>query len=320
MAPETRDRAAAERPVFTRQDAWFLLELPLLAAIATLLPETGWRRLCVRLERLKAAIGAFSPARIEAGLRLLRGAATAPEDAIRVAAARSEHHLQILRELIRGWSAPIELSGAEHVAAARREGRGAVLWVAHFSFNALAAKKALHAAGFAVAHLSRPEHGFSKSRFGIAWLNPLRIRSELRFLDGRIVIDRDRPAAAMLRAQQRLLDNGIVSITAGAWEGARPARVTIAGAELALSTGAPGLAHVTGAALLPVYTVRDEGSLAIAVIVGSPIPVDRAAGRKPAVAAAAQEFANRLAPYVERHPLQWRDWEKLRRASDPPER
>src|SRR5258708_27064500 len=111
-----RRRVFAERPRFTRQDAWFLLELPLLAAIATLVPESGWQRICLRLERLKASLGWFSPARIRDGLALRRAAP--PDDALRGAAARSEHHLQILREFLWGWSAPLEAVGVEHVADA----------------------------------------------------------------------------------------------------------------------------------------------------------------------------------------------------------
>jgi len=313
-----RHRPVAKRPLFTRQDSRFLLELPLLAAIATFVPESRWRSICVGLERLKARLGWFSPRRIRDGLALMRGPATADDDAQRVAAARSEHHLQILREFFWGWSAPLELEGAEHLAEAMRAGRGAVLWVAHFSFNSLAAKKALHKAGFAVAHLSRPEHGFSTSRFGIAALNPIRVRTERRFLAERIIVERAQPATAMRRAQRQLLDNRLVSITAGAWEGALLATVAVGGVELELSTGAPGLAHVVGAPLLPVFTVRDEGTLRIAVIVGPPIEIDRARDRKMAVADAAQLFADRLAPFVDRYPLQWRDWEKLRRPSGPP--
>jgi lauroyl/myristoyl acyltransferase len=313
-----RHRPVARRPLFTRQDSRFLLELPLLAAIATFVPETRWRSICVGLERLKARLGWFSPGRIRDGLTLMRGPATAGDDALRVAAARSEHHLQILREFFWGWSAPLELEGAEHLAEALRAGRGAVLWVAHFSFNSLAAKKALHQAGFAVAHLSRPEHGFSTSRFGIAVLNPIRVRTERRFLAERIIVERARPSTAMRRAQRQLLDNRLVSITAGAWEGALLATVAVGGVELELSTGAPGLAHVVGAPLLPVFTVRDEDTLRIAVIVGPPIDVDRVVERKRAVADAAQRFADRLAPVVARYPLQWRDWEKLRQPTGPP--
>src|SRR5262249_13135228 len=96
--------------------------------------------------------------------------------------------------------------------------------------------------------------------------------------------------------------------------GALVATVAIGPVELELSTGAPGLAHVADAALLPVFTVRDAGARLIRVIVGPPIPVDRGVDRKTAVADATQRFADRLAPFVARHPLQWRDWEKLRRS------
>ena len=54
------------------------------------------------------------------------------------------------------------------------------------------------------------------------------------------------------------------------------------------------------------------------MIVGPPIPIDRAIYRKAAAVDAAQRFADRLAPFVERYPLQWRDWEKLRRPMAAP--
>jgi lauroyl/myristoyl acyltransferase len=305
----------AERPLFTRQDAWFLLELPVLFFVATFVPERRWASVCYRLERLKARIGAFSPRSIERGLALAgTDAVRCREDAFRIAATRSEHHIQIVREFFWGWRTPITLEGADNIRAALAEGRGAVLWVAHFSFNALASKKALHDAGFHVSHLSRPEHGFSKSRFGIAWLNPIRVKAELRYLDGRVIIDRARPTSAVQRGRKLLAENRIISITAGAWEGAQVARVRVGGVALELSTGAPGLAWLTGAALLPVFTIRDEATLQMKVIVGEAIRVDQGAGRDAALLAATQTFADRLRPYAEAHPLQWRDWEKIEKA------
>jgi hypothetical protein len=62
------------------------------------------------------------------------------------AAGRSEHHVQILRELCPArWTPRLALDGADHVDRALAQGRGAVLWVAHFCFNALASKMALAA-------------------------------------------------------------------------------------------------------------------------------------------------------------------------------
>jgi lauroyl/myristoyl acyltransferase len=309
---KSRRLSAGNRPYFTRDDASFLLEFPVLFLTAALIPEEHWHRVTLRLERIKSALRRFSPDKIKRGLRLLPGAPQDADAALKIAATRSEHHLQIIRDYFFGWSAPVDLVGREHVDAALAAGRGAVLWVAHFSFNALAAKKAFHEAGFAVSHLSRPEHGFSKSRFGIAFLNPLRVNAELRYLKGRIIIDRAKPAAAVTRGQKELKANGIISITAGAWEGAKIATVDVHGAALDLSTGAPGLAVMTGAALLPVFTVRSPGTTRIAVVVGEPIPVDRGTDRDEKMLNATQIFADRLAPYIDSHPIQWRDWEKIR--------
>src|SRR6187402_535688 len=98
-----------------------------------------------------------------------------------------------------------------------------------------ASKKALASAGKRAWHLSQPEHGFSTSRAGIATVNRLRVRAELRYLAGRILIDRAKPMANTLAAQRSLHRNGIVSITAGAWEGQRVATVSLLGGTLDLA-------------------------------------------------------------------------------------
>ena len=204
-----------------------------------------------------------------------------------------------------------QLLGATHLDAALADGHGVVLWVAHFCFNALATKKALHLAGHRVWHLSRPEHGFSKSTLGIAALNPIRVRAEIGHLAGRIVFERDKPLAATLAAQRLLRKNGILSITAGAWEGGRLAQIDILGGSLELAVGAPGLARLTGAALLPVFTVRGEGEDTIRVIIESPLAVPAEGGMDEALQDAARQFGNRLENYVRRYPIEWRDWKNL---------
>jgi lauroyl/myristoyl acyltransferase len=81
---------------------------------------------------------------------------------------------------------------------------------------------------------------------------------------------------------------------------------------LDLATGAPGLALMTGSALLPVFTVRNEGSVAIRVIVDRPIANAADMSRDDALLAMSEEFGRRMAPFVKAYPLQWRDWEKIR--------
>jgi len=318
MTIRRRKRDPAARPWVTGDDVRFVAELPLLAAMALVLPEPRWQAACRRLEAAKARLRWFDPdpvARTAARVLGERGAGfDARGFALDSAAGRSEHHVQILRELCPArWTPRLALDGADHVDRALAQGRGAVLWVAHFCFNALASKMALAGAGHRAWHLSRPEHGFSKSRVGIATLNRLRVRAELRHLAGRILIDRARPMSATLAAQRVLRRNGAVSITAGAWEGQRVAATALLGGTLELAVGAPGLARLAGAPLLPVFTVRDDDGT-LRVIVEPAIEVARDGDADAALDAAAQAFAARLDAYVRRFPAQWRDWKSLRTA------
>ena len=161
----------------------------------------------------------------------------------------------------------LHLEGAAHLDSALAAGRGAVLWVANFCFNALATKKSLHDAGYRLWHLSRPEHGFSKSTAGIALYNGIRTGAERQQLEGRIVFERDRPGAAAVTAMRVLAQNGILSITAGDWEGQRIAGIDVCGGKLHLAVGAPRFARLAGAALLPVFTVRGADRQTISVVI-----------------------------------------------------
>ena len=245
----------------------------------------------------------FSPGAILRGLRLVLGEKADLDTAFRVAATRTEHHVQIVREFAFGWDAPLFLHGSENLQTALQGGRGAILWIAHFSFNALATKKALHSAGFVAYHLSRPEHGFSKSRFGIRFLNPIRVRAERRYLRDRIIIERTMPGRSLLHARKHLAANEIISITAGAWEGAQTATVSIVGCQLELSVGAPGLAHLTGAPLLPVYTAPGIQPTARSTSRSTRRSnVDRSLPRDELALAAAQMFADRGSAPCSRQP------------------
>jgi hypothetical protein len=317
MSVELRTMKVSSRDLFTKVDAFFSLELPVLFAISWLVPERRWRNACYWLERIKSKLGFFSPhvvANISSKvLRSRQDGVDATEFALRHAASRSEHHLQILQaHRPGGWRARLELEGEENLRQALTAGNGAVLWIAHFSFNALATKKAVSDAGFKVWHLSRPEHGFSKSRFGIRFFNPIRVKAELKYLGGRIIIDRADPRKAKDGAKKILSENGIISITAGAWEGRRVTRANLLGGTLELATGAPDFARRCNAALLPAFTVRDDTTGMIKVIVDRPIVAPAGLEAADQYAAMTQEFVDRLVPYILAYPEQWRDWKSLK--------
>ena len=226
---------------------------------------------------------------------------------------RIEHSFQYFREYRPGgWRIPHAVEGLEHLAEARASGGGVVLWMAHFVFHGLAAKKLLGEAGFRVHHVSRPEHGFSKTAFGIRVLNPLRVRVEDRYLASRILIGATDQRAIGERIRGLLRDGEIVSITAGAWEGRRIARVPFLGGHYPLATGAPALAHAEGATLIPVFCWRgDAPDGRLTLRVDRPIGMPAGAGRQQAIDHALAEFVDRHDAVMRAAPGEWRGWNYL---------
>ena len=109
-----------------------------------------------------------------------------------------------------------------------------------------------------------------------------------------------------------LRKNGILSITAGAWEGQRLAEIDLLGGKLELAVGAPGLARLAGAALLPVFTVRGPDADVIRVVIEAPLSIPGDDSTDLALLAATRQFGALLERYIHRFPLEWRDWKSLK--------
>lgn len=306
---ETRVRRAQVRPLIELADIKLALALPFYLLLALFVPEPRWQNLCRWIVGHKNSRGDIQLAgAVRAGAL---SSAQADLIAAELQAFRLEHYFQYLREFCPGgWRATLVLDGLEHLEQAIAAGRGAIVWVGHTVFHGLALKKSVNGAGFRLNHLSRREHGFSKTRFGIAVLNPIRSRIEDRYLRRRIVIERGAEERAVRAAARELAANGIVSITAGDWEGRQIAHLPLMGGTASLATGAPALAHATGAALLPAFVVRQGDT--IRVFITSPIGMDRRGARNDQVAAAMIEYVARLLPVIQDYPGQWRGWAYLR--------
>jgi len=198
---------------------------------------------------------------------------------------------------------PVDVSGVAHLEHALAGGRGAILWVGRFTWASLISKVGLHRAGFAVTHLSRPEHGFGSSPFAVTRLNPIWISVEDRFLRERVVMAPGGEVAALRALRRRLDANGVVSISVGA-QGARAVPVPFAGGELRLATGPMTLSVSSGAPLMPVFAGRDEGGR-FRVAVEPPLDLRTDDSRTRWQEEAASAYAQRLEPWVHRWPGQW---------------
>jgi predicted LPLAT superfamily acyltransferase len=312
-----RRRNLGARPLWERSDIAIAGSLLTLLPPAWLLPERSWFQLCRAICRVPGVVDRTTLDRTIHGIRgALAGIAPARAAAIALdlQAAVYELRMQNLRSWRPGgWQPDITLQGEEHLARATARGKGVILWVAHFAFNSGITKMVLQRRGHRVSHLSRPEHGFSKTRFGIACLNPVRCVPEDRHLAERIVYERRAPSTAMRRMVRALSRGEIVSITAGAWEGSGLVEGSLLGGTLSIATGAPRLALLTGAELLPVFSIRTrEGRFT--TIIEAPIAVPPSATPDEACSGAVAEYLARHEPWIGQFPEQWRGWKEWRSA------
>ncbi len=301
-------------PAFTSTDASVLAGLPFLALVSRLVPAGNWPAVARTLSPLAVGDLAPSPKAAAAAIRQTLGAHR-PEltghDVLKGMAAEGIlTFLQVLRSYPGGrWTPRVRALNFERVDAGLARGRGVVLWVAHGFHGHLSAKIAFRKAGLQVTHLSHPSHGFSASRFGIRYLNRLQTRVEDPFIAERVLLPVGGQNTALNVLARRLRANGVVSITGQRGTGRTVAAPFLAG-EIRLAPGAPAMAQMTGAALLPVFAFRGEDNV-IDVAVEPAIEIQADRPRDEAVGMAVRSYARMLEDYVLRYPKQWLGWVQL---------
>jgi len=311
--------APPARPLVTAKDIYEVPRLAVQGVLAWSLPESAWWP----LSRLFGEVNAAThPERTRSETAqvttVLRGM---PEkvDPRRVAvenwANRYEERFHYMRAWRPGgWEPAIDILGGEHVSAALHKGRGIILWAGNFSFNDLIAKIAWRRLGLAVSHFSRPIHGFSTTRFGVRYLNAVRRGIEDRYLGERLMAEDHETQMALQRLRDSLKANGAISITVGN-KGRHTAPANFLGARIILATGPLAMGRTTGAAVLPVSTLR-LATGRFEVTIGEPVEVKDGADGKPDYAGAVQAYADWVTPFVLRDPGQWRGWRYTKPASD----
>ena len=308
-------KAAKTRKEVSKGDAAIVFRLFVSLGIAWVLPRKWWPSLARHTSRLGAFLAGKTTAAVASRMARALGD-NSGETSARLAsdlhAARYEVAFQCLRGYRPGgWHPKITVHGGERIGEALKLGKGCVLWVAHFVFAPNVAKVGLSRLGYRVSHLSRPDHGFSSTRFGIRTLNRVRSGFEDRYLAERITFDRAHPASALMRARKTVAKNGIVSFTAGAWEGSSVVEADFLGSRIALALGPVWLARTSGAVLLPVFAMRTGGADEFVVEVGEPIDVPAALPESECMEQAARTFLQRHVPHMRKYPGQWRAWSSL---------
>ena len=233
-----------------------LIRVCLILLVARLLPSRAW--MPARYLALRLLGPGRSRQKSQNVKRRLKLAGLTDDRLSDIEAACAAEHFeasaQILRLLTGGpWRPVLELCRGERLRQALDEGQGVILWIPRFNGNELPFKMALQAHGFDVNHLSSREHGFGYSPIDIAYLNPLWIGIEERFLESRVKLEPRTTAMRTLR--KRLKSNRIVSITDLA-ENANTIRRPFLAGTRAFSLGPVKLAMAAKAPLLPAFIER----------------------------------------------------------------
>jgi lauroyl/myristoyl acyltransferase len=204
----------------------------------------------------------------------------------------------------RSWRPRIKICGLEHLEAALERSSGAILWVSDFVCSSLITKMAFHQAGYEVSHLTRPQHGFSGSPYGIRVLNPAWTTIEDRFIAERVTIHGENTDTALELLRRRLAANRVVSITVGSWARRRLDLPFFKGT-IRLATGPAHLSRVCHSPLLPVFTLRSD-SEEYRVSVGAAI--DERTTSQGDYTETMLSYVKTLEKYVLRYPDQWNGW------------
>ena len=271
----------------------------------------AWPILCALMGRLNVALNSERTKNSLPQIEVVRSGQPEMLPALAIErgfyAGRYEERLLYLRWYRPAGGLPlIRIHGQEHVDAADEADKGIILWAGEFAFNDLIAKIAWSELGQDVSYYTRPVHGFSNTRFGLKVLNPVRTFVEDKYLYERVSAE-ENTDAAMQVLRQRLGEGGAIAITAGS-RGRQLAEAPFLGGVLRLAIDAADLARDSGAAILPVYTLRAEDG-SFDVTIGAPLTSqqgDRDAYADEIVA----QYADQLAPYVRDFADQWRGWQQ----------
>ncbi len=286
-------------------DALTALTLLGLAPFAWLVPRHAWGRLTRALSWLHIKLRGSHAHLLEAAFPALATTASVGELEHAYLAGTYEEILLTLREqLSRDWQAEICLRGEEHIRMALANGRGAVLWTFSCTFGGLVSKIALRSAGFPVVNLRSFVHPYSNSLFGRAVLNRIRNRIEDRYLrDSVILVDGDE-ANALQKLEAYLDQNVPVAIAAS---GSKPLELPFLGGTLRLALGAPTLAALKAAPLLPTFTVPNANG-GFDLVIEPPIQVPADAPLRDKAEDIGRSYAHVLETYVIQYPMVWRGW------------
>jgi lauroyl/myristoyl acyltransferase len=188
-----------------------------------------------------------------------------------------------------------------------------VLWESGSFGRRNLAKQALYRRGFGVHQVHDETHraGFggdsARSWLRDAVVLPYFAAREREFTVDVVVLPRS-SSLAFTRALAAVLQrNAILCITSDVPRGQRLVTIPLCGEPKRFATGMVSLARQCGAALLPLFCVREQDGR-VRVVIEPAIATAPDEDRATAVVAAIRQYAAILERYIRRYPDQYRSW------------
>ncbi len=308
----------------TRTDLTDLVAIAVLLPLSWLTPQSWWPRISRAISIVIARLGPdVTKARTET-LRRITGPRQLDVsfETLRIAIMDGymEERLQLLRDYRPGgWRPTFDIKGMGQIEEARAAGRGCVLWVCPFTYSDIATKVGLHQAGLDVTHLSAFSRGFSpnscylwtRSRFGMKFLSPLRTAIENRYIKERITVPLEGSLGYLRTLERRLKQGGLVSMRCGE-VGQRVFDLHFMEGTISIASGPVSLARSTGAALLPVFTIPD-GPGHFRISIEPPLQPSAGSSGRGRDEDVVRQYCRLLESYVLRYPHLWSGWYHMSR-------
>jgi lauroyl/myristoyl acyltransferase len=211
----------------------------------------------------------------------------------------------------------LNIRGLEHLQRAIDKGKGAILWESSHFGRRLLAKRILCEKGFAVHQVHGEYHmgGFPNNESCVSWTRGHFIRRffeqcESSFVRQIIYISTPQSLAFSKILLKLLKQNGIICISADVRRGHKLVPVPFLGRTELFPTGMVSLAKLSGATILPLFCVQENGTtpgLIIEPLVCLEPDVDREGNLKKTMI----EYARLLESYIMKYPEQYRNWHWL---------
>jgi len=288
----------------TRGDIFNICKILLLALVSWTLPPRLWRAVAVATS--------IAGRDDQSGDAYRDNLGASPSQAAAISRRRRAYTRELNLQIVgltgpwRAWRPHTRLIGAEYLRTALDTGHGAILWMTETSFGTLVAKMILADAGIRAVQLSRPQHGFSTTEFGMRYLNPIWTAVEDRFIAERVAINGQYATDALTVLRARLATNHVI-IVAVAPQAHRLALMPFLQSRLPIPTGPIRLARETGAALLPAFTLaNDSGGFELSI--HAPLSPGVAEIDDESIALA---YVRQLESFALNHPDQWTGWHWL---------